>query len=118
MKVSDKITAKDGSVNGTKEMSDVINIKDFYDHETRISIVENAIIHIDRRFDQVDRQFEQIERRFEQVERRFDQVDRRIDRLEEKMDSQFKWVIGCIGGLSLTTITTLATVIMLVIKFH
>lgn len=77
-------------------MSDdnVINIKDFYDHETRISIVENAIISIDKKFDQVDKRFE---------------------RLENKLDSQFKWIIGSIGALSLTTIISLVTMI---IKMH
>jgi hypothetical protein len=75
-------------------MSDIINIKDFYDHETRISIVENAIISIEKKFDQIDKRFE---------------------RLENKMDSQFKWIIGSIGALSLTTIVSLFTMI---IKMH
>ncbi len=89
-------------------MSDIINIKDFYDHETRISIVENAIINIEKRFEQVDK-------RFEQVDKRFDQVDRRFEKLENKIDSQFKWIIGSIGGLGLTTILSLVTMI---IKIH
>jgi hypothetical protein len=75
-------------------MSDIINIKDFYDHETRISIVENAIISIDKRFEQIDRRFE---------------------RLENKMDSQFKWIIGSMGAIGLTTISTLITMIF---KLH
>jgi len=62
-----------------------INIKDFYDHETRIRMVENAIISIDKRF--------------EQIEKKFEQVDKRFERLENKMDSQFKWTIGLILGL-------------------
>jgi|FreactTroBogLake_1042271.scaffolds.fasta_scaffold38905_3 hypothetical protein len=89
-------------------MTDIINIKDFYDHETRISIVENAIINIDKRFEQVDR-------RFEQIDRRFEQVDRRFEHLENKLDSHFKWIMGSIGGLSLTVILSLVTVIM---KIH
>lgn len=89
-------------------MSDVINIKDFYDHETRISIVENAIISIDKRFEQVDK-------RFDQIEKRFEQVDKRFEKLDQKMESQFKWIIGSIGGLSLTVIISLITVI---IKIH
>ena len=103
-------------------MTDVINIKDFYNHETRISLVENAIISIDKRFEQVDKRFEQVDRRFEQVDRRFeqvdkkfDQVDRRFEHLENKMDSHFKWIMGSIGALSLTTILSLITVI---IKLH
>lgn len=96
-------------------MSDIINIKDFYNHETRISIVENAIINIEKRFEQVDKRFDQVDRRFEQVDKRFEQVDRRFEKLENKMDSQFKWIIGSIGGLGLTTILSLVTMI---IKIH
>lgn len=97
------------------KMTDAINIKDFYDHETRISIVENAIINIDKRFDWVDKRFEQVDKRFEQVDRRFEQVDKRFEKLEVKMDSQFKWIMGSIGALSLTTILSLVTMI---IKIH
>ena len=109
MKSKDKLTATDGSTNGANQMSDVINIKDFYDHETRISIVENAIISIDKRFEQIDK-------RFEQVDRRFEQVDKRFDKLESKMDSQFKWMVGCFGALSLTTISTLITVVLALLR--
>jgi chromosome segregation ATPase len=96
-------------------MTDIINIKDFYDHETRISIVENAIISIDKRFEQIDKRFEQVDRKFEQIDRRFEQVDRRFEHLENKLDSHFKWIMGSIGGLSLTVILSLVTVIM---KIH
>jgi hypothetical protein len=62
-----------------------IDIKDYYNHETRIALVENAIINIQRQFDQ--------------VEKRFDQMDKRFERLEQKMDSQFRWIMGLILGL-------------------
>ncbi len=93
-------------------MSDnIIDIKDFYNLETRASIIENAIISIDRRFEQVDKQldridkrfeqierrFEQIDKRFEQIERRFEQVDKKFERLEDKIDSHFKWLLGLIA---------------------
>lgn len=82
-------------------MKDIINIKDFYDHETRISIVENAIISIDRRFEQVDK--------------RFEQVDKRFDKLEAQIHSQFKWIMGAFGGLALSAIGILVT---LILKLH
>jgi hypothetical protein len=69
-----------------------IDIKDYYNHETRIALVENAIINMQK-------QFEQVEKRFEQVEKRFEQIDRRFERLEQKMDSQFRWIMGLILGL-------------------
>jgi hypothetical protein len=83
---------------------EVISMKDFFNHDKRITLLENAIIHIDKRFDQIEKQFEQ-------VDKRFDKVDARFERLENKMDSQFKWLIGIMGGLGLTTISTLITMI-------
>lgn len=65
-------------------MADIIDIKDFYNHETRISIVENAIISIDRRFDQ--------------IERRFEQMDRRFERLEDKLDRLYWMILGLYGS--------------------
>lgn len=59
-------------------MSDVINIKDFYNHETRISIVENAIINIEKKFESSDKRFESI--------------------LAESR-SHFKWTMTLIVGL-------------------
>jgi hypothetical protein len=100
MKTKDIKPPKEGSPNGAKKMSEVISMKDYYNHDTRIALVENAIINIEKRFDQVDKQFEK--------------VDKRLDRMEAKGDSQFKWLIGCIGMLSLTTISTLITVVMTV----
>jgi CII-binding regulator of phage lambda lysogenization HflD len=116
MKTKDIKPTKDGSQNGAKKMSEVINMKDFFDHDKRIALVENAIIQMDKRFDQVERRFDQIDNRFEEVERKFDKVDKKFDKLETKMDSQFKWIIACFGMLSLTTITTLITVVMTVAK--
>ena len=85
-------------------MSEVISMKDFFNHDTRILLLESTVVNIDRRFDQIEKQFEQVEKRFDLVEKKF-------DKLESKMDSQFKWIISCLGALSLTTITTLIAVI-------
>src|SRR5271156_5217844 len=97
------------------KMTDIINIKDFYDHETRISIVENAIISIDKRFDWVDKRFEQVDKKFEQVDKRFDElksdINLRCDRIETKVDWQFKWIMGAFGGLAVSVIGALVTLI-------
>lgn len=93
-------SAKDDPNNGAILMNEAIGMKDFFNHDKRITLLENAIISIDKRFDQVDNEFDKVERRFE--------------KLENKMDSQFKWIIGCIGALSLTTISTLITVINII----
>ncbi len=59
-------------------MSDVINIKDFYNHETRISIVENAVINIDKRFDS---------------------MEKRMESIQSENRSQFRWTMTLIVGL-------------------
>jgi prefoldin subunit 5 len=97
------------------KVTDIIDIKDFYNHETRISLIENAIMSIDKRFEEVDKRFEEVDRKFDKVDRKFDQIDRRFEHLEDKMDSHFNWIMGSIGALSLTTILSLVT---LIVKAH
>lgn len=64
-------------------MSDIINIKDFYDHETRISIVENAII----------------------------EIKKELKDIRKNIDSQFKWIMSAFGGLALGGVGILITLI-------
>lgn len=67
-------------------MSDVIDIKDFYNQETRISIVESAVLGIDKRLDSMI------------VENR----------------SQFRWTMTLIVGLYALFSGTLISVIKFV----
>jgi hypothetical protein len=53
-------------------MSDIINIKDFYNHETRITMVENAVTRIDKK----------------------------LDDIEKNMRSDFRWVLSLLIGLA------------------
>ncbi len=66
-------------------MNDVVNMKDFYNHETRISIVEHAVVSIDKRF--------------EQVEKRFDQLDIELKAIRRDMKTDFRWFLAIIVGL-------------------
>src|ERR1700677_4638710 len=83
------------------EVTDIINMKDFFNHDTRITLLENAVINIDKNFDQIDKRFDQLEsrmeKRFEQIDKRFEQVDRKFENMLNKMDSQFKWIMGSFG---------------------
>lgn len=68
--------------------------KHFYNHEIRVALVENALLH---------------------VEKRFEKIDSRFDKLEHRMDAQFNKIIYAIGGLAITTIGSLIT---LIFKIH
>ena len=63
----------------------IISIKDFYNHETRISIVENAILGIEKRFDKIDE--------------RFDKLDNELKGIRKDMKSDFRWILTIISGL-------------------
>lgn len=82
-------------------MSEIINIKDFYNHETRISLVEAAIINMDRRFEQIDK-------RFEQADKRLERLENRMDRMEDKIDRLLKWMLGTMGTGFVTIISLMA----------
>ncbi|HEY2811771.1 MAG TPA: hypothetical protein VGJ00_10345 [Rhabdochlamydiaceae bacterium] len=58
----------------------VVSIKDFYNHETRISIVENAILGIEKRFDKIDNDLKEI---------------------KSDMKSDFRWILAIIGSCML-----------------
>ena len=68
----------------------------FTDHEVRLQMVENAVISIDKRFDQIDKRFDQIDKIFERIDRRFNKIDERMDRIESTIDSHFMWLMGVI----------------------
>jgi hypothetical protein len=71
------------------ENDNVVSIRDFMNHETRISLVERAIINIDKRAEEASKQFEQFRKEFRE--------DIRDLRAETKM--HFRWTMGGIFGL-------------------
>jgi hypothetical protein len=75
-------------------MSEIINIKDFYNHETRITIVENTISSIDQTLKNIDR--------------RFDKIEIELKDLKKEMRSDFKWVLGLLIGFSSTGIAMIS----------
>lgn len=79
-------------------MSDIINIKDFYNHETRISIVENAIININKNFEQMNRYFEKYENELKE------------SRTESR--AQFRWLMTLISGLYVSGTGIIITIII------
>lgn len=82
---------KDKSTN--KNDDSVVNLRDFMDHETRISLVEHAIIGIEGKFSGIDDKFKAVDERFKEVDKRFDKVDEKIDKMRDRMDTHFKWTL-------------------------
>jgi predicted nucleic acid-binding Zn-ribbon protein len=120
-----------------KTLSTVIDARDFFSHDKRIALVEQSVTHIDSRFNWVDKRIDDLEtkmdKRFEQVDKQFEYVHKRIDILEHKIDQQFervdkkfehqeskidshfRWIMGSMGGLALSGIGILVT---LLLKLH
>ena len=82
-------------------MSEIINIKDFYNHETRITIIENTITSIDHTLKNIDK-------RFDKIDIKFDKIDFELKELKKEMRSDFKWVLGLLIGFSSTGIAMIA----------
>jgi hypothetical protein len=64
----------------------------------RISAVEGAIHHLERRMDS-----------------RFEAVDRRFDALDGKMSRQFMWLVGLHVTTLVAIVTTLAAIVIAVL---
>ena len=81
-------------------MSEPINIRDFYNHDTRITLLESSIstindtmLRFEKRFDRIDERFDRIDEKFDKVDERFDKVDEKFDKINEKIDSKFTWLL-------------------------
>jgi archaellum component FlaC len=63
----------------------VVSMKDFWSQDSRITVIENAIVSLDRRFEQIDK--------------RFDKIDNDLKDFRKEMKSEFRWVLTIITGL-------------------
>jgi hypothetical protein len=77
--------------------SNQIDIREFYDHDARIRMVEKAVFDIS----------ETLKLMRLDADKRFDNVDKRFEYLENKIDRQFTWTIGLIIGLYASGFITL-----------
>jgi len=95
--------------------------------EARVAVLEqiaketrDALVRLDRRFDDVDKRFDEIDKRFDAVDKRFDRVednmarldgrmerfDGRLDRLKDQQSADFRWVVlFAMGALSFIFVT-------------
>ncbi len=74
--------------------NEIINIRDFYNHETRIALVEQSIIRIDSTM-------ADIRTILIKMDEKIDKVNDRIDKTNDKIESNFKWTLGImIAGFS------------------
>lgn len=72
-------------------MSDdnVVSIKDFYNQDSRITIVENAIVSIDKRFDKIDNDLKDFR----------GEILSEFKQIRKEMKSDYRWLLTIIAGL-------------------
>jgi hypothetical protein len=96
-------------------MSDIVNIRDFYSAESRITIVENAIINIDKRFDRMENDLKDIklELRDTKQELKGDikEVKGDIKELKSNVRGNLFWTLGCILGIYGSAFVTLISAV-------
>lgn len=71
-------------------MNEPINIKDFYNHETRISIVENAILEIKESMKEIKSEIKDM--RQDLSKQRQESINNYIDIRNESI-SHFRWLL-------------------------
>ena len=64
------------------------------DHEVRIRMVENGILHLDTKIDTA-----------------IISIDRKFDKLDSKIDSHFKWTLGIMFSLTLGMCGLMVTIL-------
>jgi predicted PurR-regulated permease PerM len=94
----------------------VVKIEDLYKLESRAFVVENTIIQINQTLIEIKQDLKdfrkEIKNEFIRIETKFDNEFKDI---RKETQSNFKWIIGSIGGFALTVIGTLLTIIF---KLH
>ncbi len=66
-----------------------------HSEETRISLLELSIQHINETL-------LRLEKRFDKIDSKFDKVDSRLESIDNKIDSNFKWLLSFVlSGLGL-----------------
>jgi hypothetical protein len=78
--------------------SEVINIRDFMDHETRISLVENAILHIANDMAEIKSEIKELKSE--------------ISVLRKEGLTCFKWAVNAILGLYGIAVTALIALVV------
>jgi len=96
-------------------MSDVINLKDFYNQEARVTIIENAIFNIDRRFDGIEKRFDKLDYELKEIKEELKgskkELKDDIRELKGHMRGNLFWTLGCILGLYGTALVTLLSAV-------
>lgn len=79
-------------------MSEIINIEKFYNHDTRIALLEKSVNDIScalvRLENKMDSGFDFINKKFDSIDRKFDSIDRKFDAIDKKIDSKFTWLLS------------------------
>jgi peptidoglycan hydrolase CwlO-like protein len=73
------------------------NHKENY-HETRIALLEQALINIDKRFDSIDKQFDNLEKSIKELKQEIKDDFRDIN---NRMWSNFRWLIITMIGFAI-----------------
>lgn len=84
--------------------------------EARFAALDSRFASIDARFVSIDSRFASIDTRFVQMDARFLQVEARLDSgfrdIREEIHSNFRWIMGGIGGAVLALLLALLSAVL------
>lgn len=62
--------------------------------DTRISLLEQSIVHINQTLNRIEQRFDRIDDRFNRVDGEFDRMDEKFDSIHQVIRSNFMWMLG------------------------
>lgn len=92
--------------------NEVINIRDFMNHETRLSLLEKALINIEKGLDEIKYEIHDMRVEFKsdtsnlktemnsELKSLRTEMNSEFSSLRKEMKSDFRWILTIIGGLS------------------
>jgi len=72
--------------------------------EQNINGINQTLIRIEKRLDKMDDRFDKIDDRLDKMDARFDKIDNEIKEIRKDINSDFKWTMRFIFGLSVVLI--------------
>ena len=109
-----------------QKRADLSREHDFSDKQADgvVTVVNDSILMLDKRFNDVDRRLDDVDRRLDDVERRVNEVDNRISDVEsninkrfDKLENKFWFTIAATAGSAVVTTVAVMSDLTTIVGF-
>lgn len=88
---------------------------DGFNEDTRLALLEHAIVEINKTMERFEKRFDRIDEKFDKIDERFQKLEGKVDdkfeKVNGKMDAHYRTTIYMILGLYGTVVATLMTAV-------